>query len=201
MLLSNLFGGSERRRLGIKTMNISYQDIVDYWYSEQVKALWFNSNKAFDEELKERFEAVYQSAVNFELDHWKDEPQGALALAILFDQIPLNIYRDQPESFATEARAREVAAYAIDKGLDEKLTKEQKVFLYMPYMHSENLDDQETGIRLFEKAGLMENAKYAKHHRAIVEKFGRFPHRNKILNRESSEVELEYLASDEAFLG
>lgn len=183
-------------------MNLpSSQDIVEFWYSENIKPLWFNSTAEFDMALKKRFEAIYLAALNNQLEHWKEDALGALALTILFDQIPLNIYRNKPESFATEARAREVAAHAITKGLDKELTGEQKVFLYMPYMHSENLDDQETGIRLFETAGLSENAKYARHHRDIVQKFGRFPHRNRILNRESTQAELQYLSSKGAFLG
>ena len=177
------------------------QQIIEYWYSDRVKPLWFNSTPEFDAELKEKFESTYLAAVNGELAHWKSDGLGVLALVILYDQIPLNIYRNTTASFQTEALAREMAKIAIDNGWHKSLTKEQQAFLYMPFMHSENLGDQDYAVGLYEAAGLKENAKFAHHHRSIVQRFGRFPHRNKILDRENSEAEELYLSSDEAFLG
>ena len=124
-----------------------------------------------------------------------------LALVILVKQIPLNIYRGKPQSFATEQRARDVAQHAIDHGLDRSLADSHKVFLYMPFMHSENIDDQNKAVELFEQAGLKENLRFAKHHRQIIEKFGRFPHRNNILGRSSTTDEIDYLDSPVGFHG
>ena len=120
---------------------------------------------------------------------------------ILFDQIPLNIFRQQAQSFASEVRARAVAAHALAQGLDTELTGPQKAFLYLPYMHSEDLTDQDISVELFRKAGLSNNLRFAEHHREIVRRFGRFPHRNAILGRDSSAEELAWLASKEAFKG
>jgi uncharacterized protein (DUF924 family) len=136
-----------------------------------------------------------------DLDSWQNTPEGALALVIVLDQFPLNMFRGKPESFSTESQSREVARKAIAKGWDEKLEISSLAFLYMPFMHSENLEDQDRSVYLFEAAGLIDNLRFAKHHRELIRRFGRFPHRNAILGRESSEEELEYLASREAFHG
>ncbi len=177
------------------------QTIVDYWFGDVAKPRWFDSTEEFDARLKERFLPVYQQAARGELANWESEPVGCLALVILLDQIPLNIFRGTAKAFATETMSREVAQRAIAGGLDAPLSKAQKAFLYMPYMHSESLTDQTRAIELFEQAGLDDNLKFAHHHRAIVERFGRFPHRNAILDRQSSAEEKAWLASDEAFTG
>jgi uncharacterized protein (DUF924 family) len=177
------------------------QTLLDFWFSPRVTKLWFNSTPAFDDELRERFADIYQAARRGELDEWEANAHGALGLVILFDQIPLNIFRKQPQSFATEAQAREVAARAIARGFDAELDDPQKAFLYMPYMHSEKLADQDISVELFSRAGLRNNLRFAQHHREIVRRFGRFPHRNAILGRESSDEELAWLASKDAFKG
>ncbi len=179
----------------------SYTDIVEYWFSPEVKKRWFNSTPAFDAQLKDRFLNIYEAAVHGECDAWQAYPTGSLALVILFDQIPLNIFRGDKQSFATEARSRDVARQAIANSQASQLTQEQLVFLYMPFMHSENLADQDYAVALFENAGLKENLRFARHHRDIVQRFGRFPHRNAILGRTSSTAEIDYLNSDEAFRG
>jgi len=175
--------------------------IIEFWFSNDIVKLWFNSNKELDLKIKSQFEPTYQLAVEGKLDDWQSSPLGCLALILLFDQFPLNMYRGSKESFATESRSREVAAVAIKKGFDRKLSNQQKVFCYMPYMHSEDLGDQAAAIELYAKAGLKENLRFAKHHYEIVERFGRFPHRNKILGRTNSSSEEEYLNSKQAFLG
>jgi uncharacterized protein (DUF924 family) len=176
-------------------------ELIDFWFSEGVAKLWFNSSPAFDDELRERYALAYAAACRDELDDWQANAQGALALVLLLDQIPLNIFRGQPQSFATEARARAVAAQAIARGLDAQLSRPQKAFLYLPYMHSENLADQDTSVDLFTRAGLDNNLRFALHHRDIVRRFGRFPHRNAILGRESTPEEIAWLASKDAFKG
>ncbi|MEA2093465.1 MAG: DUF924 family protein [Pseudomonadota bacterium] len=175
------------------------RDIIDFWFSEESRVRWFDSTPEYDQVIKTRFELCWRQARDAALAGWERTAEGALALVILLDQMPLNMFRDQPKSFSTEAQSREVAGRAIDHGLDAELSIEQKVFLYMPYMHSESLADQAHGIYLFEKAGLDENAKWAGHHLDIVRRFGRFPHRNAILGRESTPEELEWLASADGF--
>lgn len=180
---------------------ITAQTLIDFWFSPDVAKLWFHSTPVFDDELRERYSETYEMARRGELGDWQETAEGALALIILFDQIPLNIFRGQAASFATEARAREVAEKAIARGLDAQLSDKQKVFMYLPYMHSENLADQDTSVDLFTRAGLDENLRFARHHREIVQRFGRFPHRNALLGRTSSEEEIAWLASKESFKG
>lgn len=178
-----------------------YQALVDFWFSEEASKHWFNSTREFDQQLLADYGASWQQAKQGELDHWRETAIGSLVLVILLDQIPLNIFRGKPDSFSTEALAIVVARVAIDKGFDNELNTQQKSFLYMPFMHSENLQDQELALVLFDQPGLEDNLRVAKHHYNIVERFGRFPHRNEILGRESSQVEIEYLNSKQAFKG
>ncbi|MDX5586298.1 MAG: DUF924 family protein [Aureibaculum sp.] len=175
--------------------------IIEFWYSEKVKSKWFNSSIEFDKELKSNYEYVWEDALRGEFSSWRDSPDGCLAIAIILDQFPLNMFRGEVKSFSSEAMAVKVAKHAVENGFDKNIDKDKVSFLYMPLMHSENMDDQNLAVKLFEEAELIENARFAKHHRDIVKKYGRFPHRNKILNRESSKEEIEYLNSDGAFTG
>jgi len=179
----------------------SATEIIEFWFSERVRNLWFNSTPAFDNEIRERFEVLYQQAKAGGLDAWRRDADGALALCILLDQFPLNMYRGQPAAFATEAAARDVAKSAIDVGLDQTLGADEKAFFYLPFMHSEDMNDQNYSVSLYQRAGMMEHLRYAQHHRDIVLRFGRFPHRNAMLNRVSTPQELAYLASPEGFKG
>ena len=176
-------------------------DIVEYWFSERIQKLWFNSTAEFDQELKERYEQSWIEASQGKLDNWLDSPRGCLAMVILLDQFPLNMFRGQAASFSTEAQSREVAAKAIERGFDYELPVEQRSFIYMPFMHSESLRDQDLAIQYFDQKGLEGNHRFANHHRGIIEKFGRFPHRNDILGRTSSPEEIEYLNSKDGFKG
>jgi uncharacterized protein (DUF924 family) len=177
------------------------QDVLEYWYSPNLSKHWFASTPALDDEIRQRYEALWRRAANGELDAWSDTPDGALALAIVLDQLPLNMYRDKPLAFATEQRAVAVARQAVARGDDQRLPRERVQFLYLPLMHSEKLADQDQSVALFERAGLTDNLRFAEHHRDIVRRFGRFPHRNAILGRDSTPEELAYLASPEAFKG
>jgi len=177
------------------------ETIIEFWYDERIKSQWFNSTDELDQEIKDSYDTLWLDASAGKYDYWQDTSTGSLALVIVLDQFPLNMYRGKKESFKTEAKAIKVAKHAIVEKQDLQLDKDKLAFLYLPLMHSENMDDQNDSVELFEKAGLMENAKFARHHRDIVQRFGRFPHRNKILGRKSSQAELDYLASDEAFKG
>ncbi len=182
-------------------MTATAQDIIDFWFSDEVKKLWFNSNPEFDEKIRNLFEATYNAGASGLLKDWQETAQGTLALVILFDQFPLNMYRGNKKGFETESLSRDIAHAAIDKGFDQNMTGAEKAFLYMPFMHSENIQDQIRSVSLFEAANLQDNLRFAKHHQDIVRRFGRFPHRNKLLGRESTPEELEYLNSDSAFHG
>jgi len=160
---------------------------------------WFASTPAIDADIRGRFEGLWRRAAAGGLDAWADSPEGALALAIVLDQFPLNMYRGRPESFATEQRAVAVAKTAVDRDFHLGLAPERRLFLFMPLMHSEDPDDQDLCVSLFQSSGL--DTRWPEHHLGIVRRFGRFPHRNAILGRESTPDELAYLASDAAFKG
>lgn len=177
------------------------QSVLDFWFDPDNRYGWFRATPAFDQRVRERFEAIWALASDRRLAHWEFTPQGALALVIVLDQLPLNMFRGRAESFSSEALSREVAAAAIERGFDQQLVAEQLPFMYLPFMHSESLADQDRSVQLFERAGLSDNLRWAGHHREIVRRFGRFPHRNAILGRESTPEEIAWLASDEAFGG
>lgn len=176
-------------------------DIVNFWFSEKVSQLWFQSTPEFDAELRSEYASTLDDAVKGNLPTWAETATGSLALVILLDQFPLNMYRGQARSFASEADAIVVAKKAIDLGQDQQLDLSQRAFLYLPMMHSENLADQDYSVRLFQAPGLESNLRFAQHHRGIIERFGRFPHRNAILGRENTPDETTYLESKEGFHG
>ena len=178
-----------------------YRELLDYWFSEEVSGFWFNSTPEFDQHIRDSYAELWQQAANGELDVWRESPEGCLALVILLDQFPLNMFRGTAKSFSTEQQSRDVARHAIQQNFDSSMPTKHKAFLYMPFMHSENLDDQAEALRLFDQPGLEDNLRFARHHYGIVEQFGRFPHRNEALGRQSSEAEIEYLNSKEAFKG
>ncbi len=177
------------------------QALVDFWFSAEVSKLWFNSTPAFDRLLRERYLDLWQQASQGELEHWGETAPGSLALVILLDQIPLNMFRGSARSYSSETRSREVAQAAIDRGFDRELPVAQRAFLYMPFMHSEDIEDQQVAIELFSRSGMESNLRDARHHHGIVEKFGRFPHRNAALGRADTDAEIEYLNSKQAFKG
>ena len=176
-------------------------DILAFWFAAAVRPYWFAATAQFDQTLRERFASCYRAAATGALADWEQSGDGALALVIVLDQFPLNMFRGQPASFATEAQARAVAERAIARGFDQTLNPEQKLFLYLPFMHSENLADQDRSVQLYQQPGLEDNLRFAEHHRGLIHRFGRFPHRNAILGRASTADELAYLASPEAFHG
>ena len=165
------------------------KEILDFWFSQTARSKWFAKDPAFDSKITQKFLSTYQLAKQQDLD-WPESPESYLALVILFDQFPRNIFRNKPEAFATDSMARDIAKKAIAKGFDSQLSDEHRKFFYMPFMHSEKLSEQEYSVELFTKLG---NNKYAILHRQIIERFGRFPHRNEILERQSTEAELKFL--------
>jgi uncharacterized protein (DUF924 family) len=182
-------------------MNILATEILNFWFSEKIKPYWFNSTPEIDQEISQKFESVWELAAEGKLDEWHNTADSCLALIIILDQFPLNMYRNQAKSFSTEAKAIEMAEYAVAHQFDQQLSNEKLTFLYMPFMHSENLAHQDRSVTLFEAAKLETNLQFARHHRDIIQRFGRFPHRNAISGRDSTDAEIEYLNSKEAFLG
>lgn len=167
------------------------EDVVRFW-REAGPSRWYRKDAAFDREFRDRFLATHEAASRGDLDAWTATPVGALALCILLDQFPRNAFRDSPRMFATDARAREVARKAIDNQFDRQVEAELRQFFVMPYMHSEDLADQETCVLL---AGQLptDTLRYAVQHRDIIERFGRFPHRNPLLGRAMTEEEQRFL--------
>jgi uncharacterized protein (DUF924 family) len=182
-------------------MDIEPKDIINFWYSDKIKKAWFSSTPELDHEILENYENIWEKASQKKLDDWSNTPEGCLALIIIMDQLPLNMFRNQPKSFKTEANALKVARKAVKHHFDLKIDNEKRAFLYMPFMHSETLEDQEFSVQLYKKNNLQGNVRFAEHHRDIIKKFGRFPHRNNILGRQSTKKEVEYLQSDKAFKG
>lgn len=176
-------------------------DILEFWYTEPMASRWFSSTQELDAEIRARYESLWRLAAEGRLDDWKHSPEGCLALVIVLDQLPLNMFRGEARSFSTEQQAVGVCKLAVARGYNREIASGRLGFLYMPLMHSENLLDQDLSVKLFEQAGLEGSLRFARHHRDLIRKFGRFPHRNAILGRESSREELDYLGSKEAFLG
>jgi uncharacterized protein (DUF924 family) len=165
--------------------------ILNFWFSKDNSTKWFTKSKDFDSLIINKFLAIYNKAANGDLDDWKQEPEGMLALIIILDQFPRNMFRDSAKSFAGDAKALSYAKEAIAKEIDKKLLLQQRRFIYMPFMHSENLEDQNISVQLF--AADETSYKYAVRHREIIQKFGRFPHRNNLLGRESTKEEVDFL--------
>ncbi|MDD5366027.1 MAG: DUF924 domain-containing protein [Gallionellaceae bacterium] len=178
-----------------------YQDLLDFWFSEAMRKRWFASTPELDRTIRERFEPMWQQACAGELDHWLDTPDGALALVIVLDQLPLNMYRGEALAYASEGQAVAAAQRALELGHDKAMPQDRLAFLFLPFMHSEALADQDRSVELFRAAGLTGILYWAEHHREIVRRYGRFPHRNEALGRDSTADELDYLASDQAFKG
>ena len=154
---------------------------------------WYTRDDDFDAGVRERYLGLWQLAVAGELASWETSDDGALALVIVLDQFPRNMFRGSPETYASDALARDVARRAIDRGVDTRIDPALREFLYLPFMHSEDLADQIRCIALLQNAGLADNAKWADHHADIVRRFGRFPHRNGILGRATTPEEQTFL--------
>lgn len=169
--------------------------ILRFWFDEIKPTQWFKKDPNFDHTIQTRFSGLYEEAVSNRLDFWDQTPEGALALIILLDQFPRNMFRGAPEAFASDEKALLISKIAISKGIDLKLPAAQRRFIYMPFMHSERLEDQDTGIQLFQNLGDIASIDYAVAHRNIIARFGRFPHRNDILGRTSTNEELAFLAT------
>jgi uncharacterized protein (DUF924 family) len=172
--------------------------VLRFWFSSGSRTRWFEKDSAFDADIRARFAAAAAQAMAGELDHWAETPDGSLALILLLDQFPRNIHRGLPQAFAGDARARQVADAALARGYDRAMPAERRLFFYLPFEHSEDLPDQVRSLRLFEALGNEEQLDYAVRHHVIIERFGRFPHRNAVLGRASTPAELAFLTEPES---
>lgn len=170
----------------------SAKAVVDFWRDAGPK-LWFAKEPEFDRRFRERFSTLHEAAATGSLAHWLATPEGALALTLLLDQYPRNSFRGTSRMYVTDALALRTAADAIARGHDRQLEPELRLFLYLPYAHSEQLADQERSVELSRSLGEPTYSR-AQHHRDIIRRFGRFPHRNAILGRAPRPEELQYLA-------
>ena len=181
-------------------MNDLQKDILDFWFEETQPKQWFQVNEDFDQAIRDRFEDEYNNAFAGNYDEWQNDAYGSLALCVLLDQFPRNMYRGTPKAFEADKKALIIAKYAVAKGLDQVHSSQKKRFLYLPFEHSESLSDQRRSLELFETTRNADplGYDYAKRHYDVIEQYGRFPHRNKILGRENTPEEEEYLAQDGA---
>jgi uncharacterized protein (DUF924 family) len=173
-------------------MTAAPQDIIEFWRDAGPKK-WFAPDDAFDADIRERFLATHEQAAAGKLSDWEGSAQGALALLLLLDQFPRNIFRKTPRAFATDPLAKGIAGRAIKAGFDLEVGEEMRSFFYLPFMHSEELADQELCLKLYRDYGNQDGIKYAEIHLDAIRRFGRFPHRNEIMGRESSADEIAYL--------
>lgn len=174
--------------------DINPAGILAFW-REAGRERWYARDDTFDAEIRRRFLAVWQKAAAGEFATWEASDDGALALVIVLDQFPRNMFRGTPQAFASDAQAREVARRAIARGVDGRVDPVLLEFLYMPFMHSEHLADQLHCIALFQGTGNAESLEYAHLHADIIRRFGRFPHRNQFLGRETTAEEQAFLDS------
>ncbi len=170
-----------------------HQQIVSFWFGETEPALWWKKDDDFDAFLIERFADIHARACQCELYEWRKEPEGRLAEIIILDQFSRNMFRDSALAFANDAVSLTLSQEAIACGADQALTPVQRSFLYMPFMHSESLKIHEVAVELFRNNGIQSNLDFEFSHKKIIEKFGRYPHRNKVLGRESTVEEIEFL--------
>jgi uncharacterized protein (DUF924 family) len=171
---------------------VTADEIVSFWRAAGPDR-WFNKDASFDEEIRQRFLESHEAAAAGKLTDWEQSAQGALALLILLDQFPRNMFRGDARAFATDPLARAIAAGAIVRGFDSQVPAEMRSFFYLPFQHSEDLADQERGIAFYKAIGDVENLKWAELHADIIRRFGRFPHRNAVLGRTTTPQEQAFL--------
>ncbi|SMH62461.1 DUF924 family protein [Azospirillum agricola] len=169
-------------------------EIVDFWFDEATKPYWFRRSDSFDRAVADTLGPHHETAAQGGFDHWMEDVDGCLALCVLLDQVPRNRFRGDPRAFATDAKARAVAEHALANGFDLECTADERIFLYLPFEHHEDIASQGRSVALFrDRVGDPETIGFAERHREIIQRFGRFPHRNAILGRPST-------AEEEAFL-
>jgi len=174
-------------------------DVLRFWFEQTEPDQWFEKDPAFDASIRKRFLGLHESLVSRGSNGLLADAQTALAAVIVLDQMSRNMFRDTPRAFAADPQALQVAEAAIVRRFDAGLTKDQRMFLYLPFQHSEDRQSQARSVALTASLGDPELQKWAEAHRAIVDRFGRFPHRNRILGRISTPDETEFLKQPDSF--
>ena len=172
---------------------MNYKQVLDFWFDPENKEFWFSKSDEFDLELEEKFGHTLQQAMQCELWTWRETAEGRLAEIIVLDQFSRNLFRDHPASFAQDPLALSLAQEAVRLGLDQQLAPDQRCFMYMPFMHSESKIIHAQALQLFEALGNPINLGFELKHKTIIDRFGSYPHRNQILERESTPEEVEFL--------
>ena len=175
--------------------DITPSDVVAFWKGAG-PSKWFAKDDAFDADFRRRFHDAHVVAARRELDHWAQTPEGALALLILLDQFPRNCFRDTGHAFATDPLARMFATRALDAGFDSAMENDLRRFFYLPLQHAEDRALQDRQVALFQAMERPADDRWAEHHHAVIERFGRFPHRNRALGRETTAEEQAFLEAD-----
>ncbi|MCK9984827.1 MAG: hypothetical protein AzoDbin1_01299 [Azoarcus sp.] len=170
-----------------------YRQILNFWFDEASPAQWWQKDAAFDRMVAERFGEVHTQAARGELFDWRSTAAGRLAEVIVLDQFSRNMFRDSAAAFACDGMALVLAQEAIAAGAEQALRPVERSFLYMPFMHSESLRIHEVAVQLFERNGIPDDLDFELRHKAIIERFGRYPHRNALLGRESTPDEVDFL--------
>ncbi len=174
-------------------MTVTYQDVLEFWFDELTPKDWFTGGEEIDALIESRFAELHKAVIQGELFEWRQNAQGRLAEIIVLDQFSRNIGRNSPTAFSADPMALALAQEAVAGGFDHQLNEQQKSFLYMPYMHSESLLMHEQAVMLFSQTGLENNLDFEFKHKVIIERFGRYPHRNEVLGRASTPEEVEFL--------
>lgn len=172
---------------------MNYKQVLDFWFDPENKEFWFSKSDEFDLELEEKFGHTLQQAMQCELWTWRETAEGRLAEIIVLDQFSRNLFRNHPASFAQDPLALSLAQEAVRLDLDQQLAPDQRCFMYMPFMHSESKIIHAQALQLFEALGNPINLDFELKHKTIIDRFGRYPHRNQILERESTPEEVEFL--------
>lgn len=179
---------------------VSAHNVLDFWFGApgsvhhgKSRAEWFKKSADFDALIGERFLTLHEAAAAGRLAHWHDSPLTLLALIIVLDQFPRNLFRESPRAFATDAMALDAARRMTSMQWDERLNTVERQFVYLPYEHAENIEAQRESMRLFATLGNADLLEWARKHAVIVERFARFPHRNAVLGRDSTTQEVEFL--------
>lgn len=177
-----------------------FAKVLDFWFGAadspergRARNAWFRKSLAFDELIRDRYLRTWEVAVDGRLEHWNATPLAALALVVVLDQFPRNMFRGSARAFAADPLARKIAAQAIERGLDQKVAVAERSFFYLPFEHSETLADQERCVALNRASGDADALKWAELHADIIRRFGRFPHRNAVLGRVTTPEEQAFL--------
>ena len=171
----------------------SFEDVLNFWFTEITPKQWWVKDIDFDKHLAERYSALHEAATKGELFAWREHELGRLGEVIVLDQFPRNIYRDDARAFASDPMALVLSQQAVQLQTQVDFSVEQKMFLYLPFMHSESLMIHDEAVKLFSEPGLENNLDFEHRHKRIVERFGRYPHRNAIVGRQSTEEEMVFL--------